>query len=375
MHQVTIRPEWTIKPAGGGSLAPRVIELLVKIQEHGSLANACQASGLSYRHAWELIRQGEALFGERLVHMERGKGSSLSVLGEKLVWADRRIVARLSPVLDSLASELEAEIEKVLSPLPSLLRIHASHGFAMELLHSFLAAAGVATELKYCDSGEALQSLRNNACDVAGFHVALGDFEAESVARFDQILDVGNQKIIHVAVRHQGFMVANGNPKKIYSLKDLARPGMRFVNRQAGSGTRFLFDLQLQKEGILPSGIKGYEQCEYTHAAVAAFVASGMADVGYGVETPARQFKLDFIPSQIERYFLLCDQKSINAPPVQKMIGILRSEEYRAAVDRLPGYESKDSGVVMDLGEAFETLRPVERPKVAATRSRRRSTA
>jgi molybdate transport repressor ModE-like protein len=353
-------------------LPPRVVELLVKIQEHGSLANACQAAGISYRHAWELVRQAETLFGERLVHMERGKGSSLSPLGEKLVWADRRIVARLSPVLDSLASELEAEIEKVLSPLPSLLRIHASHGFAMELLHSFLAAAGVATELKYCDSGEALQSLRNGACDVAGFHVALGDFEAASVARYEQILDPASQKIIHVAVRHQGFMVANGNPKKIYSLKDLTRDAMRFVNRQPGSGTRFLFDLQLQREGIPSSSIKGYEQCEYTHAAVAAFVASGMADVGYGVETPARQFKLDFIPSQIERYFLLCDQKSIASAPMQKMISILRSDEYRAAVDRLPGYESKNAGVVMDLPEAFETLRPAERPKAAASRTRRR---
>jgi molybdate transport repressor ModE-like protein len=372
MYHVTIQPEWTIRPASGGSLPPRVVELLVKIQEHGSLATACQASGISYRHAWELVRQAENLFGEQLVRMERGKGSTLTPLGEKLVWADRRIVARLSPVLDSLASELEVEIEKVLSPLPALLRIHASHGFAMELLHSFLATAGVATELKYCGSGEALQSLRNGACDVAGFHVALGDFEAASVASYSSTLDPASQKVINVAVRHQGFMVARGNPKKIYSLKDLTRDGMRFVNRQAGSGTRFLFDLQLEHEGISASTIKGYEQCEYTHAAVAAFVASGMADVGYGVETPARQFKLDFIPSQIERYFLLCDQKSLTSEPMQKMLAILRSDEYRTAVDRLPGYESKDSGVVMDLPEAFETLRPAERPRIAATRARRR---
>jgi molybdate transport repressor ModE-like protein len=372
MYKVAIRPEWTISPVRGGSLPPRVVELLVRIQEHGSLANACHAAGISYRHAWELVRQAENLFGEPLVTMERGKGSSLTPLGEKLVWADRRIIARLSPVLDSLASELEAEIEKVLSPQPSLLRIHASHGFAMELLHSFLATAGVATELKYCGSGEALQSLRNGSCDVAGFHVALGDFEAESVASYSEVMDPGSQKVIHVAVRHQGFMVARGNPKKIYSLKDLTRDGMRFVNRQPGSGTRFLFDLQLQREGIAPTAIKGYEQCEYTHAAVAAYVASGMADVGYGVETPARQFKLDFIPSQIERYFLLCDAKSINSPAIQRMLTILRSDDYRAAVDRLPGYESKDTGVVMDLAEAFESMRPKEQP-AKATRSRRRA--
>jgi len=369
MYEVTIKPQWTIRPAGGNSLAPRVVELLVKIQEHGSLSSACQASNISYRHAWELIRQGEALFGDRLVHMERGKGSNLSPLGEKLVWADRRIIARLSPVLDSLASELEAEIEKVLSPLPSLLRIHASHGFAMELLHSFLANAGIATELKYCDSGEALLSLRNGACDVAGFHIAVGDFEAASVARFGHVLSVGTQKLINVATRHQGFMVAMGNPQKIYSVKDLTRDNMRFINRQPGSGTRFLFDLLLKKEGVDPFSIKGYEQCEYTHAAVAAFVASGMADVGYGVETPARQFKLDFIPSQTERYFLLCDQKSVAAAPVQKMLDILRSDSYKTAVNQLPGYQANDSGVVMDLDQAFDTLRPSPDKKSAQAKA------
>lgn len=358
MHEVTIRPQWTIRQAGGAVLAPRVIELLVQVHAQGSLASACKVLGVSYRHAWELVRQGETLFGESLVLMERGKGSTLTALGEKLVWADRRISARLSPMLDSLASELGAEIEKVLSSASALLRVHASHGFAIEALRRFLVAEGVPNDLKYCGSVEALASLHNAGCDVAGFHVPVGEFEAQAVAYYLPWLDLRSQKIINVASRHQGLMVAQGNPKKIYSLKDLQRRDVRFINRQAGSGTRFLLDMLLQKEGIEPTQIKGYEQCEYTHAAVAAFVASGMADAGYGVETPARQFNLEFIPSQTERYFLLCDDRSLATPFVQQMLDILRSEAFRQAVDQLPGYQADECGRVADLDEIFPSLRP-----------------
>jgi len=357
MHEVTIKQQWTIRQAGGTALAPRAISLLVGVHEQGSLASACTSLGVSYRHAWELIRQGEVMFGEPLMVMERGKGSKLTPLGERLVWADKRITARLSPVLDSLASELGAEIQKVLARVPALLRIHASHGFAVQTLHHALVAAEVPNDLKYCSSVEALASLHNATCDAAGFHVPQGEFETPVVEFYRQWLSVGSQKLINIAWRHQGLMVAPGNPKKIYGLKDLLRPGVRFINRQAGSGTRLLLDMLLRKEGIDPARIKGYEQCEFTHAAVAAFVASGMADVGYGVETPARQFKLDFVPSQSERYFLLCDERSLEAPVMQQMLEILRGDAFKEAVDRLPGYEARDCGQVIELDEAFEVLR------------------
>lgn len=357
MHEVTIHPQWTIRSPAGAALAPRVVELLVQVHEHGSLSAACKASGASYRHAWDLIRQGEQLFGQPLVQMVRGQGSTLTALGEKLVWADRRIHARLSPLLDTLASELGAEIQKLLSPQPTLLRIRASHGFAIEVLHHMLLAEGVASELKYCGSLEALSALGDAGSDLAGFHVPVGAFEAPTIAYYAAWLQPRSQKLIHVATRRQGLMVAAGNPKRIYGVRDLTRTGVRFINRQPGSGTRFLFDLLLKEQGIAPAAIHGYEQCEYTHAAVAAFVASGMADVGCGVETPARQFKLDFIPGHSERYFLLCDERSFNTPAVEQTVSLLRSDAFKTAVNQLPGYRAEDSGKVVGLDEAFETLR------------------
>jgi molybdate transport repressor ModE-like protein len=359
VHKVTIQARWGIARPDGETLAQRLVDVLVDVHEHGSLSQACQRSGTSYRHAWQLVRQGEALFGRPLLTMERGKGSSLTELGEKLVWADRRINARLSPLFASLASELEAEIEKLCSPAHPLLRIHANHGFAVESLRSFLAEAALPHEIKYCGSVEAVAALHAGACDIAGFAVPVGEFEAAVVAHYQPWLSLRSQKIIHVTTRQQGVMVAAGNPHKVYDVKDLARPGVRFINRQPGSGTRLLLDLMLHKQGIAPEAIQGYEQCEFTHAAVAAYVASGMADAGFGVETPARRFKLEFIPSQTERYFLLCDERMIDTPVVQQMLGILRGEAFRVAVNQLPGYRAEGAGAVMSLGEAFETLRAV----------------
>ncbi|MEO6973547.1 MAG: substrate-binding domain-containing protein [Rhodoferax sp.] len=375
MHEITIKPRWIIRRPGGPALPLRVIELLAKVHEFGSLASACKASGMSYRHAWELLREAEQVFGDALIVMQRGKGSTLTALGEKLVWADRRVGARLSPLLDSLASELGAEIEKVLSPAPALLRIHASHGYSVKALHDFLGAAGVPNELKYRGSLEAVVALHNDECDVAGFHVPLGEFEVPTLKHYRPWLTLRSQKIINIVTRRQGLIVARGNPKEIYQVKDLARPDVRFINRQASSGTRLLLDLQLEKEGIEPTLIKGYEQCEYTHAAVAAFVASGMADAGYGIETPARQFKLDFIPGQTERYCLMCQEKALGSSAIQKMLAILRSNDYTAAVNQLPGYRTSESGIVVELDQVFSALKDTQVRQTKRARSKPDRTA
>lgn len=354
--RVAIAPHWSIEDAHGRGLGARVVDLLVQVDERGSLAGACTACGLSYRHAWQLLREGESLFGQPLLVMARGKGSELTPLGERLVWAQRRVQARLAPVLDTLASEVAAEIRKTLSATPARLRIHASHGFAVQALHEFMERSGIAHELKYCGSAEALASLGNDTCDVAGLHVPLGEFEAEAVAHYRPWLDLAHYRVIRLATRRQGLMVARGNPKKIYDVADLARADVRFINRQPGAGTRYLLDLMLRQRGIDPAHIRGYEQCEFTHAAVAAFVASGMADAGFGVEVPAREFKLEFIACHQERYFLLCRAQALETAEVQRMVETLRSEAFRAAVDGLPGYAGDDCGAVQLPSEVMPLL-------------------
>jgi len=363
MRKVSIKPQWTISDAGGDSLSPRLLELLAQVHGHGSLSAACRQSGASYRHAWNVVRQGEQQIGASLLRMERGKGSTLTPLAEKLVWAGHRIAARLTPLLQSLASELEVEIDRVMASEHDTLRVHASHGFAIEKLLDALVAAQVPVERRYVGSQEAVASLHDGSCDLAGFHMPQGEFEARAFAHYAHWFDPRESRLIHLASRRQGLMVAPGNPLEIYDVGDLARPGVRFVNRQRGSGTRFLLDCLLEQAGVDVSRIAGYEQGEYTHAAVAAYVASGMADVGVGVEPPARQFRLDFLPVASERYFLLCNEASLAKPRLQAVLAILESAAFRDAVNGLPGYAALRCGQVDTLQEAFPLYAGAKRPR------------
>ena len=351
MHKISIRPQWTISHDGGAALGPRLIDLLVRVDETGSLAAACQGAGMSYRHAWDTIRDGEAWFGAPLLQMERGRGSRLTPLGEKLVWADRRIAARLAPALDTLASELEVELQRVIAPPQRLLRIHASHGFAIEKLMAMLVAAGVDVERVYTDSLDAAASLHDGACDLACFHVPHGTLEAHGWDAYARWLDPLEHVVIDITDRTQGLMVAAGNPLHVTGLGDLVRPGLRFINRQRGSGTRFLLDALLAQAGVDPTAIVGYEHGEFTHAAVAAFIGSGMADVGFGLERPARHFKLDFIPLATERYFAVCRRDGLARPETRQVLEILRSDAFRSEVDALPGYRALHSGTVTPLAD------------------------
>jgi len=355
MHKISIRPQWTISHDGDGddALGPRLIALLVHVAETGSIAAACQRAGLSYRHAWDTIRHGEAWFGAPLLQMERGRGSRLTPLGDKLVWADRRIAARLAPALDTLASELEVELQRVIAPPQRLLRIHASHGFAIEKLMAMLRDAGVDVERVYTNSQDAAASLHDGASDLACFHVPHGALEPRGWEFYARWLDPLEHAVIDITDRTQGLMVAAGNPLGIAGLADLTRPGLRFINRQRGSGTRFLLDALLAAESVAPDAIVGYEHGEFTHAAVAAFIGSGMADAGFGLERPARHFKLDFIPLATERYFAVCRRDTLARPEIEQVLAVLRSESFRAEVDALPGYKTRQCGAVHDLGDVL----------------------
>lgn len=358
MKHITIRPVWTIQDPGGPPLPHRLLELLVQVQAKGSLQSASQALGLSYRHAWDLVRQGEAHFGQPLLHMARGRGSRLSPLGDKLVWADHRIQARLRPALDSLASELATEIGRVVEGSPERLRVHASHGFAIEALFEALGRQGLAVERRYGSTTAALAALREHACDAAGLHLPLGPLQRPALAQWARWLDDPGLWVLDIATRRQGLLLPAGNPRKLYELADLLRPGVRFINREPGSGTRFLLEGLLAQAGLDPAAIAGFEQGEYTHAAVAAYVASGMADAGFGLEPPARQFGLDFVPLARERYFLLCRADTLDSAPMQALRSVLTEPGFRAVVDALPGYHAEHAGRATPLREAFALETP-----------------
>lgn len=359
MLKVTIRPHWEIRFHTGEPLdTAALIALLVAVQDAGSIAQAARTVKLSYRYAWGLLREAEVRFGSALLVTGRGRGAELTPVGEKLVWADRRIAARLSPMLESLASELESELGKIAADQMRQLRMDASHGFAVAALMTMLDQMELPVELRYRNSTDAVAALSRGECDLAGFHVPSGRFEKAAVAWYARWLDPAEHCLIHLAVRQQGLFVAPHNPLGITGLADLARPDVRFVNRQAGSGTRMLLQLMLADAGIATSAIAGFNSAEFTHSAVAAYIASDMADVGIGVRTAAQRFHLDFIDLARERYFFAIRRSALNDPLIRQLIDILQTPAYHEQVNQLTGYTADDTGTILSLEQAFGPQSP-----------------
>lgn len=361
--EIHLRPHWEFGPDGG----PRIdmtdlMALLAALQDGGSLAQATRTLGWSYRHGWGLLRRAEALCGGPLVRSERGRGSTLTDRAQKLLWADRRIAARLSPLLQTLATEIAHELGRGPMPTPATPRIDASHGFAVARLVELLQASQVAVELRYRNSAEAVAAMARGDCDLAGFHVPIGAFEAPALQRYLRWLRPDAHRLLHLAVRTQGLFVSRGNPRRITGLSDLARPDLRFVNRPEGSGTRLLTDLLLARAGIASTSLRGYDDTELTHAGVAAYIASGMADVGLGVQTAAERFGLHFIPLLDERYFFALPTSALALPQVQPVLSMLRSPACRAAIASLPGYRATMTGEVQRLEQAFDLPHGAGRP-------------
>jgi len=353
--RIGLRPQWLLEGSAEhpGQPLHDMLSLLSAIDATGNIAGACRACGLSYRHAWGVLRRFEALFGTQLLITRRRQGTTLSPFAQRLLWANRRIEARLMPTLESMASELQEELEKLLPETIPHLRLHASHGFAVEALMQHMSGHPPGLELRYRTAIEALASLERHECDLAGFQVPTGAFEAPIMARYAQWLAPDDYLLIHLAVRNTGLFVVSGNPKHIRGMADLARPDVRFVNRQIGSSTRYLVSLMLEQAGVSIGDVQGYETNEFTHMAIAAHIASGMADTGVGVETAAWRFGLDFIPLVRERYFFAIRRTALEAPAMQDLLGIMRGREYLSYVHQLVGYDATDTGRLQTLHEAF----------------------
>lgn len=357
MYKVRIQPRWELENAEGARLSPYLVDLLVAIRAQGSLAAGARRVGLSYRYAWGLLNQAREVFGQPLLRGTRGRGAQLTAIGERLVWADSRIRARLSPTLDSLATELEAELERVVSDSAAPLRVHASHGFGVEALRRALSEAGLPLDLKYRSPDDALSALRSGSCELAGMHLPIGELEREVAAHYADRLDAVDDRIVHLAMRRQGLVLAPGNPHGLQRPADLARPGLRFIHRQPGSGSRLLLERLLAREGVDFGAIGACDVEELTHAAVAAYVASGLADAGFALEPPARRYGLDFVPLVTEHYFFVCRAATLEGDRLDGLLSILRSAAFRHELGRLPGYDPSYCGQVQLLPEAFAAFR------------------
>jgi putative molybdopterin biosynthesis protein len=356
--RIDIRPVWRFSSKTEKDFDFLLIALLEGIEATGKLTKAAESAGISYRHAWNLIEQWTEFFATPLVSMQKGRGTLLTPFGAELLWAGQRVKERLAPELENLASEF-ARALNTFADGKALLSIQASHDFALSRLRELTAGSGLDLDVQYRGSFDALAALRRGECDIAGFHFPDGELGTMMARRYAEGLPEGEFSLIAFAKRTQGFIVNAGNPKDIRTVADLARGDVRIVNRQRGSGTRALLEFMLSREAVDRSRIRGYETEEITHAAVAALIAGRQADVGFGVQAAAAQYRLDFVPCCTERYYLACRTGQLETPHVLALINALRGAAFHEAIASLPGYSAPDAGRIF---QTTDVLSKTETP-------------
>jgi molybdate transport repressor ModE-like protein len=338
-----------------------MLDFLNEIRATGKITRAAERADVSYRHAWNLIGQWSEFFGTPLVERRQGRGTILTNFGERLVWAGQRLQARLGPQLQNLAQELESEINALLPDPGDVVRINASHGFAVSALRDLLSREqDLRVDFRYVGNINSPASLAHHGCDLAGMHLPQGELRARSMAGWRAALSPVEHRVISFVKREMGLMVRKGNPRGILSLPQLLQPDVRFVNRDPESGTRMLFEELLAQQGLDPGQIHGFQQVEFTHAAVAAYVASGMADASFGVEAAARKFDLDFVPLVTEDYVFVCHRDSLENPSVQRILEVMRGSAFEAAIAALPGYSTTEPGRIKSVEEVFGCWGPAD---------------
>ena len=332
-----IRWTWDFGPDFSEADSACLLALLIALREHGTLGKAALSAGTSYRAAWGLLRRGEEGFGKNLVLKSRGRGTQLSDFGEQLVQLDNAARTTLAEAHAPWTTRLQEVLFPSATPPPERLRIAASHDLALADWIEY--GRHVSVDLFWRGSEEALSSLVRGDCDVAGFHLPESWPPEQATAWLGRWLKPRQYVCFPVMRRQHGLLTAAGNPFGVQSVADVARLGLRMVNRQRGSGTRSMIDQLLAANELSAKSISGYGHEEFTHDAVAATVASGQADVSFGIAAAAARYDLGFVPLTWDRYCLALRTGIAHSPAVRHLIRRFQGNTFHKRLHAMAGYE------------------------------------
>ena len=290
---------------------------------------------------WVRVRLG--VVGGTMVATPLPRGAGVLT---SLVRADGLLVVPAGQEGHHPGEEVEIQLLRGLAEIERTIVAIGSHDLVLDLAASALRAEDPAVTLASANVGSlgGLVALRDGLCHIAGSHLldpATGEYTLPYV---DRVLGGAEVSVVRLVHRDQGLIVAAGNPLGLAGLGDLARPGVRYINRQRGAGTRVLLDTELAKRGISPDAVDGYAREEPTHLAVAAAVAAGRGDAGLGIMAAARAFGLGFVPVTREPYDLVVTAGAMDSPLLAPLWELLRSGRFQQAVAELGGYSTKEMG-------------------------------
>jgi putative molybdopterin biosynthesis protein len=290
---------------------------------------------------WVRVRLGRVGPGLVATPLPRGAGVLTS-----LVRADGLLVVPAGLEGHHAGDEVDVMLLRGVAAIDRTIVAIGSHDLVLDLAASELRDADPGVTLASSNVGSlgGLVALRDGLCHLAGSHLldpATGEYTLPYVDRVLPGRDVAVVRLVH---RDQGLMVAPGNPLGLAGIEDLARPDLRYVNRQRGAGTRVLLDHELARRSIAPEAIEGYAREEHTHLAVAAAIAAGRADCGLGVLAAARAFGLGFVPVTREPYDLVVDAAELDGDVLTPLWELLGSPAFRERVEALGGYSAHEMG-------------------------------
>jgi len=265
-----------------------------------------------------------------------------------LVRADGLLVVPAGVEGHHAGASVQVELLRGLDEIARTIVAIGSHDLVLDLAASALRATDPLITLASSNVGSlgGLVAVRDGLCHLAGSHLldpATGEY---TLPYLDRVFGraAGDVAVIRLVHREQGLLVAPGNPLGLGGVEDLAKAGVRYVNRQRGAGTRVLLDHLLAWLDLAPDSIAGYSREEPTHLAVAAAVAAGRADAGLGIMAAAAPFGLDFVPVAREPYDLVVAPGALDGPQLAPLWALLADPGFRASVEALGGYSAQEMG-------------------------------
>ena len=294
----------------------------------------------------EYVRVMLGQVGEKLVAtpLQRGAGVITS-----LTRADGiTVIPRFSDGLDA-GSTIIVDLLRPARAIKNSIIAVGSHDMTLDLMASRIKINHPSRTLSSSNIGSVggLLALSREEAHIAGSHLLDPETGLYNISYIYKYIKDKRVVVINLVHRVQGLMIPKGNPKTIFSLRDITREDVSFVNRQRGSGTRVLLDYKLSEMGLNTRNITGYNREEYTHLSVAATVAGGGADCGLGILPAAKALGLDFVPISTEQYDLIMPEHFYEAGILQPVVDIINDPEFKNEIERLGGYDVSNMGDII----------------------------
>jgi len=300
-------------------------------------------SGLKYE---EFVRVRMGYVGDKLMASPLSRGSGVV---SSFMKADGILEVPQGMEGYEAGSQVKVRLLSPMEKLENTLVVIGSHDPLLDELGDMMHLENDEVYMSSAHVGSmgGIMAIRRGEAHAAGCHLldtATGEYNLAFIRKY---FPKGGVKLIRCVGRQQGMMVAKGNPLNIQSFTDISKPGVRYVNRQKGSGTRILTDYLCSQNGLDTAAIYGYDREELTHTSVAAQIVSGSADAGMGIYSAAKLYDLDFIPICIEEYDLIIPDHAWDTPMVQQMIATLKTDAFKEKILALGGYTVENPGEII----------------------------